>query len=94
MTNQQITFFKELSDIQKCCTNVALSKENKYRSTEELLKDVTYDVIYKIMELLDGYGGNLPKCNIINSETEEIINSDIQLHDKCVDFLEDSNLLE
>ena len=49
---------------------------------------MTYEVIYRIMELLDGYGGELPRCNIINSATCEVINEGIELHDKCVDFLD------
>ena len=40
------------------------------------------------MELLDGYGGELQKCDIVNTVTSEIINDGIELHDKCVEFLE------
>lgn len=65
-----------------------MSKETKYANTEELLKNVTCEVIYRIMELLDGYGGDLERCNIISSVTGENINTDIELHDKCVEFLE------
>lgn len=91
MTKDQIAFFQELSYIQEYCVNVTLSKETKYANTEELLKDVTCEAIYRIMELLDGYGGNLEKCNIINTVTGENINSGIELHDKCMEFLENPN---
>lgn len=90
MTKHQIIFFQELSYIQEYCVNVTLSKERKYANTEELLKDVTCEVIYRIMELLDGYG-NLERCNIINTVTGESINSGIELHDKCMEFLENPN---
>lgn len=88
MTKEQIKFFEELAYIQEYCVNVSLSKEDKYCNTEELLKDVTGEVIYRIMELIDGYGGELQRCNIVNTITGEVINEGIELHDKCVEFLE------
>lgn len=88
MTKEQVKFFEELAYIQEYCVNVALSKEEKYCSTEELLKDVTCESIYRIMELLDGYGGELQKCKIVNTITGEVINEGIELHDKCVEFLD------
>ncbi len=88
MTKEQIKFFEELAYIQEYCVNVALSKEKKYGNTEELLKDVAGEAIYRIMEMFDGYGGELPRCNIVNTVTGEVINEGIELHDKCVEFLE------
>lgn len=88
MTKEQTEFFEDLANIQDCCVNVALINEGKYSNTEELLKDVTYEVIYGIMELIDGYGGRLPRCNIVNTVTGEVINKGIELHDNCVGFLE------
>jgi len=90
MTKGQMKFFNELAYIQEYCVNVALSKEEKYCNTEDLLKDITSEVIYRIMELLDGYGGELQRCNIVNTVTSEVINEGIELHDKCVEFLENS----
>lgn len=78
MTNQQVKFsvkfFEELAYIQEYCVNVRLGKEGNFCNIEELLKDVTYEVIYRIMELLDGYGGEVQRCNIVNSVTCEVIN--------------------
>lgn len=88
MTNQQVKFFEELAYIQEYCVNIRLGKEGDFCNIEELLKDVTYEVIYRIMELLDGYGGELQRCNIVNSVTCEVINEGIELHDKCVEFIE------
>lgn len=92
MTREQIKFFKELESIQYYCVNVALSKKEKFSSTEELLNDVTSEVIYRVMEMIDGYGEQLPKCNIVNTITGEIINDGIQLHDVCVEFLENNHI--
>ncbi len=93
MTREQIKFFNELAYIQEYCVNVTLSKEKKYCNTEELLKDATAEVIYRIMELIDGYSGELQRCNIVNTITGEVINEGIELHDKCVEFLENPFLL-
>ena len=65
MTNQQVKFFKELAYIQEYCINVRVGKERSPSDIEELLKDMTFEVIYRIMELLDGYGGELPRHNNI-----------------------------
>lgn len=88
MKREQIKFFEELAYIQEYCVNVSLSKADKYCNTEELLKDVTGEVIYRIMELIDGYGRELQRCNIVSTVTGEVINEGIELHDKCVEFLE------
>ena len=87
MTKEQIKFFEELTSIQEYCVNVTLSKVKEYRNVDELLNGITNETIYRIMELLDGYGGELQKCNIVNTITGEIINEGIELHDKCVQFL-------
>ncbi len=87
MNSEQIKFFKGLKNIQDYCINVALCKADKYDNTEKLLIDVTSDVIYRVMEMLDGYGEELSRCNIINSETGVVINEGIELHDKCSEFI-------
>jgi hypothetical protein len=92
MTKEQIEFLKELESIQYYCVNVALCKKEKFSNIEEFLNDVTSEVIYRVMEMLDGYGEHLPKCNIVNTITGEIINDGIQLHDACVEFLENNHI--
>lgn len=87
MTKQQILFFEELSYIQEYCVNVALCNSKKNVNDEERLKDVTGDVIYRIMELIDGYACELPKFKLVNTETGETLNDGIELHDKCVEYL-------
>lgn len=81
-----------MESIQYYCVNVALCKKENFSNTEELLNDVTSEVIYRVMEMIDGYGERLPKCNIVNTITGEIINDGIQLHDGCVEFLENNHI--
>jgi len=92
MTEQQILFFEELSYIQEYCVNVALCNSKKFVSDEERLKEVTSDVIYRVMELIDGYACELPKFKLINTETGEALNEGIELHDKCVEYLNKKEL--
>ena len=87
MTKQQILFLEELACIQEYCVNVALCNSKKSVSEEERLRDVTGDVICRVMELIDGYACDLPKFKLINTETGEALNEGIELHDKCVEYL-------
>lgn len=87
MTKQQILFFEELSYIQEYCVNVALCNNKEMANDEERLKEVTGDVIYRVMELIDGYACELPKFKLINTENGEVLNEGIELHDTCVEYL-------
>ena len=69
MDTEQEIFLKELGQIQDYCVNVSLCKKNDYCDTKELLLDVTSEVIFRIMELIDGYGHGLSKCELISSKT-------------------------
>ncbi len=92
MTEEQKVFFNELKDIQDVAVNVSLSKINSYQKTEDMLNDVTSEVIYRVMELLDGYRNLAIKCNLVNRKTGNILNENIELHDVCVEFLESADV--
>ena len=87
MTKMQTLFFEELSYIQEYCVNVALCNSKKNINDEERLQDLTGDVIYRVMELLDGYACGLPRFKLTNVNTGEVLNDGIELHDKCVGYL-------
>lgn len=92
MTELQILFLENLGEIQKEVVNIMLCNLNKYNKTEDILLDVTYEIIIKIMELFDGYYKRDLKLDIVNKDTFQSITEGIQLHDKCVDFLECTNI--
>lgn len=92
MTKEQTLFFNELRNIQDFVIDISLSDFEKYEKREDMLKDITYEVIYRIMELLDGYGNDLVKCDIINIKTGNIINKDIEMHDMCATFIDHANI--
>ena len=85
LTNKQIEFFKALNEIQDTVVNIALC--NKKDDIENMLYDVTYETIYSILELFDGYTKDNIKMDIIDVENGEIINKGIQLHDVCVSYI-------
>ncbi len=85
--SRQKDFFNELKIIQDLVVNVMLSNESKYNDTEDLLIDTTYETIYKILELMDGYGVNKRKYEVKDVINGEMINKKISLHNMCEENL-------
>lgn len=85
LNNIQNDFFTKLKQIQDEVVNVKLCSINS--EMEGVLNEVTYETIYKIMELLDGYNTKKYQYSIIEKSSGDMINSDIQLHDVCADYL-------
>ena len=92
MKQQQELFWKEVRKIQDYVVNITLSKMSEYDDMEKLLNDVTYETIYGIMELLDGHKINDLRGEVIDNLTGCSINSDIELHNYCEDYLNCSDI--
>ena len=92
MKQQQELFWKEVRKIQDYVVNITLSKMSEYDDMEKLLNDVTYETIYGIMELLDGHKSNDLRGEVIDNLTGCSINSDIELHNYCEDYLNCSDI--
>lgn len=84
MNEIQMSFFKALQQIQDEVVNVKLCSVDN--NLDSLLYDVTYETIYKVMELLDGYSNNT-SFDIVEKSSKEIVNYNLELHDACIDFL-------
>jgi len=80
-------FFQRLKYIQELAVVTAMSKNEKHDKLEEVLYSVTYDAIYGFLELIDGYAINAIKVDLIDKETGISMRKNIELHDKCVDYL-------
>lgn len=87
MNDEQKLFYMELRKIQDLAIGTSLSKQSEYNETEDMLEDITYDVLYRICEMIDGYRNNLIKYNISNLKSNNIVNENIALHDWCEEFL-------
>lgn len=85
LSNKQIEFFTALKEIQDTVVNVSLC--NKSDDIENMLYNATYETIYSILELFDGYTKESIKMEIVDIESGESISNGIQLHDVCVNFI-------
>ena len=92
MTKEQELFWKEIKKIQDYVVNISLSKISQYDDMEKLLNDMTYETIYAIMELLDGHKSSELRGEIINKLTGCSINSNIELHNYCEEYLNCSDI--
>ncbi|WP_071461541.1 hypothetical protein [Bacillus massilinigeriensis] len=86
LNSSQELFFNTLNEIQEEVVQTALSKYS-CENPERLLYDVTYDTIYSIMELIDGYTKDNLQLDIIEKGSKKSLKENIQLHDVCVDFI-------
>ena len=85
-------FWKEIQNIQRETVDIFLSKITKYDDMENLLQDVSYEVIYGMLELLDGLKNDEIKGNIITVSNGNVINSHMDLHNYCEDYLKCSKV--
>ena len=72
--------------------NVYLSKISQYDDMEKLLNDVTYETIYAMMELLDGHKNRDLRGEFIDKFNGCTINSGIELHNYCEEYLKCSDI--
>ena len=84
-------FFANIQQIQNRLIEIMAIKSNIYDDTQELIIDTTYETIYALLELIDGYGPDKNKYDLINANNGVIINKDVNLHDKCEDYLKFTN---
>lgn len=85
----QKKFLQAIADIQDTEVQIALSKYKHGDDIENLLLDVTFEVIVSIMEMIDGYYGDNVKLDIINIETAEKLKDKpfIELHDRICEYI-------
>ncbi|MBO5352644.1 MAG: hypothetical protein J6A77_05035 [Lachnospiraceae bacterium] len=85
-------FWVEVQKIQDYVVNVFLLKASKYDDMKELLNDVTYETIYGLLELLDGYKNSNLRGEIINKLTGNNIGSGEDFHNYCEEYLKTSEI--
>ena len=87
MTNDLEKFFIELRGIQDFIVDEYALRKEQYNNLEDILTDVSYELLYRFMELIDGYQNQNVKYEIKNIYTDKIINEDIDLHNFCEEYL-------
>lgn len=88
LNDNQRRFFERLAWIQEDAVELA---PVRYRtdSVEELLNEVTYDVLCEVMELIDGYTDSELQLDLVDRRTGARLKEcpHIELHDCLADFL-------
>lgn len=87
MNSETELFFQNLSAIQNEVISVALIRQNNYNNIEEILTDVSYEVLYRCMELIDGYYCPNTQYRLKNLLTGIEVNENLDLHNFCQDYL-------
>lgn len=85
-------FLERDSENSELCCECFFTKVSMYNDMEELLNDVTYETIYGIMELLDGYKNNDLRGEIVDKSNGVIVNSNLDLHNYCEEYLNCSDI--
>lgn len=87
----QKKFMQAMVDVQEWCVVDALYGKHNYASREEELYAVTSEVIYRIMELIDGYSYDMGRLNVVCEKTGEKLkeNPFIELHDAVCDYVKE-----
>lgn len=87
MDDEKKKFYNELRKIQDYAIGVSLSKRNEYEHIDDMLEDITYDVIYRICEMIDGYRNDLIEYSLVNKRNGKVVNDGFSLHDWCEAYL-------
>lgn len=85
----QAAFLAAMGDIQEVCVQTALCQAQEV-PLEERLYDLAGEVIVRVMEVLDGYGGpEIGRLRILCPETGGSLKEApmIELHDAVCDYL-------
>ena len=72
--------FKEIKMIQEEVVYTALIENPDLK---DLLFDITYDTIFKLLEVFDGYRNTELNLDIIDKKNKNSININHNLHDLC-----------
>lgn len=91
LTDEQILFFKTLEKVQDIAITSALVEHKDNTNLKDILLDVTYETIYRTMELLDGYIDDSLQFEIVSKKTNKSLRDSIELHDTCADYLKCSD---
>ena len=91
MNKLQEEFFEALQGIQELAVVNTLCDNKKRVSdmekTEDLLYYATYEAIYGVLELVDGYTRNSLQLDLIERTSKESLRTGIELHDTCPGYL-------
>ena len=85
--SKQEIFFQHLKYIQELVVSNVMSEHKANDNLEEILFDASYESIYRVLELIDGYTNDSLKMDLVDRDTGQSLKKDIELHDKCAAYL-------
>lgn len=90
MQQVEEVFWSQLHSIQEEVVRQYLNQFERGEPAD--LYGVTYDTIYSLLELIDGYRESYRLgISLVDKESGEIINPDRFLHDQCEQYLRYQN---
>jgi len=87
ITDKQDVFFRYLEHVQQLSVETVMMENKSNDDIEKLLYSVSYEAIYRVLELIDGYAPAELRVDLVDKDTGISICENIELHDKCVDYL-------
>ncbi len=79
--------YKMLGMIQETELEIAKIKLGKNEDVESILLDMSYDIIYSVMEMIDGYTSKDINIDLIDKVTKRSLREGCELHDMCANYL-------
>lgn len=85
MQHIEENFWRQLQVLQEEIVCSYVSRSGKDKSVD--FYEITFDTIYSMLEMIDGYRGNNLGISLVDKESGQIINQDRFLHDRCEEYL-------
>lgn len=91
LMDKQTIFFENLQDIQEQAVIANMPKGLENPKIRDYLYGATYDALYKMCEMIDGYLTDELKLALIDKESGLSLREGIELHDECSFYLEEED---
>lgn len=83
----QKKFFQTLKEIQEEVVSTTTYNYKSGDDIEDMLYDITYETIYNIMVLIDGYTKESLQLDLIERKGKGSLRTGIELHDTCAEYI-------
>ncbi len=90
--NSRDSFFEEVRVAQDRLINILRCNKDKYNNVDDLVIDSTYEAIYSVLEIIDGFNTTGKKYYLTDCTSEEVLNSNSCLHNECENRLMHTNI--
>ncbi len=85
--NTREKMFEILAGIQELAVVRAQNNLNNGDDFNSIFNELTYETIYYVMEMIDGYTSSEVKIDLVDRETNTSLREGCELHDLCSKYL-------